>query len=43
MTAEDRMQLAFAVAVRVIVVMAIVGVIGYLVDKSQGSLRRKDL
>jgi len=29
------MQLAFGVAVRVIVVMAIVGVIGYLIDRSQ--------
>lgn len=29
------MQLAIAVAVRVLVVMAIVGVIGYLIDKSQ--------
>jgi hypothetical protein len=29
------MQLAIAVAVRVLVVMAIVGLIGYLIDKSQ--------
>jgi hypothetical protein len=30
------MELAFEVSVRVLIVMAIVGVIGYLIDKSQG-------
>ena len=28
------MQLAFAVAIRVLIVMAAVGIIGYLIDKS---------